>query len=298
MTEQAVRPATPQPETLPPPPATFHFIGIGGIGMSGLARILTAWGYRVSGSDAAESYQTDALRRLGVEVVIGHDDPTLAGLADVIVTTLRAVVNAPIEVDAGIGSGARFVKRGQLLGMIGNARRLVAVAGTHGKSTTSGMLTDALRALKAEPSYAIGAVLASTGMNAEPGEGPHMVVEADEFDRSFHFLSPSVAIVTSVAYDHPDIYPDQASYDEAFVDFARNITAGGTLVIAGDDPGAIRVAEAVRAAGRPDLMPQSLLLTLALWIPGVIHALWVISVYESNAHAHRIVTALRSHIGR
>lgn len=253
MTEPAVRPATQRIETLPPPPATFHFIGIGGIGMSGLARILNAWGYRVTGSDAAESAQTEALRRLGIDVVIGHDNPTLAGLADVIVTTLRAVVNAPLEVDAGITAGARFVKRGQLLGMIGNARRLIAVAGTHGKSTTSGMLTDALRALNAEPSYAVGAVLASTGMNAEPGDGPHMVVEADEFDRAFHYLSPSVAIITSVAYDHPDIYPDQASYDESFVEFARNISPGGTLVVAGDDPGAIRVAQAVRAFDRPEL---------------------------------------------
>ena len=136
MTDQAVRSTAQEHDALPPAPATFHFIGIGGIGMSGLARILHAWGYRISGSDAAASAQVESLRRLGIEIIIGHDDPTLAGLADVVVTTLRAVVNAPLEVDAAITAGARLVKRGQLLGMIGNERRLVAVAGTHGKSTT------------------------------------------------------------------------------------------------------------------------------------------------------------------
>ncbi|HVL24012.1 MAG TPA: UDP-N-acetylmuramate--L-alanine ligase [Thermomicrobiales bacterium] len=253
MTDQAVQPAAQETDTLPPSPATFHFIGIGGIGMSGLARILHAWGYRVSGSDAADSAQVAALRALGIEVVIGHDDPTLAGLADVVVTTLRAVVNAPLEVDAAISAGARLVKRGQLLGMIGNARRLAAVAGTHGKSTTSGMLTVALRALGADPTYAVGAIIGATGTNADPGDGPHMVVEADEFDRAFHFLRPEIGLITSVAYDHPDIYPDQQSYDEAFVEYARNITPGGTLIVAGDDPGCRRVIGAVRALDRPDL---------------------------------------------
>lgn len=238
---------------LPPPPATFHFIGIGGIGMSGLARILTIWGHRVTGSDAVESANTQALRILGIPVVIGHDDPTYAGLADIVVTNKRAAANAKTELDAADAAGARIVKRGDLLGMVANEKTSIAVAGSHGKSTTSAMLAVALRALNADPSFAVGAILAATGTNAEPGDGPYMVVEADEFDRSFHGLHPDVAIVTSVAFDHPDIYEDQAAYDEAFVQFCRQIKPNGHLIVAGDDPGAQRVRQAFGREGRADV---------------------------------------------
>ena len=244
-------------ETLPPLPSTFHFIGIGGIGMSGLARILTMWGHKVTGSDAVESAQTVSLRQLGIPVVIGHGDPTYAGRADVVVTNKRAAANAKIELDAAEATGARIVKRGDLLGMVADARQSVCVAGSHGKSTTSGMLAVALRELRADPTFAVGAILAATGTNAEPGSGSHMVVEADEFDRSFHGLFPDVAIITSVAFDHPDIYDDQEAYDEAFVGFVRNIKPGGTLIIVGDDPGAARVLASVRKLGRDDLTIQT-----------------------------------------
>lgn len=234
---------------LPPPPATVHFIGIGGIGMSGLARILLAWGYRITGSDAAASGVTEALQELGVDVVIGHDDPTFASLADILVTTPRAEVNARVEVDAAKAAGVTHVQRGQMLAMLANARRSIAVAGSHGKSTTTGMLSSALRTLGADPSYAIGAILAETGLNAAPGNGPHMPVEADEFARAFLWLRPEVAIVTSVSYDHPDIYATQEDYDEAFVEFTKGILSGGRLVIPSDDDGARRVLSAVRTQG-------------------------------------------------
>ncbi|HWV36750.1 MAG TPA: UDP-N-acetylmuramate--L-alanine ligase, partial [Thermomicrobiales bacterium] len=244
-------------EPLPPPPATFHFIGIGGIGMSALARILMMRGYRITGSDAVESAQVHALRAMGIPVVIGHDDPTFAGLADIVVTNKRAAANAATELDAAERAGAQVIRRGDLLGMVANDRESICVAGSHGKSTTSGMLSVALRSLDADPTFAIGAIVAATGTNAEPGEGPHMVVEADEFDRSFHGLFPNVAIVTSVSFDHPDIYDDQAAYDESFVEFARNIKPEGTLVIAGDDAGAQRVLASVRDLGRDDLSIQT-----------------------------------------
>ena len=236
-----VNPRSAQP--LPPPPAVLHFVGIGGIGMSGLARILMMWGYQVSGSDIAESAQTQALREMGIPVVIGHDDPVLASKANIIVTNKRAAANAAIELEAGIANGAQVIKRGDLLGMAAAERFGIAVAGSHGKSTTSGFLSVALRTLEAEPTFAVGAIVAATGTNAEPGQGKHFVVEADEFDRSFHGLFPNVAIITSVAFDHPDIYVDQADYDQAFVEFARNIKPGGTLVIAGDDVGSQRVID-------------------------------------------------------
>ncbi|MGC4190420.1 MAG: UDP-N-acetylmuramate--L-alanine ligase [Thermomicrobiales bacterium] len=234
---------------LPPPPATIHFIGIGGIGMSGLARILLAWGYRITGSDAAASGVTAALQELGADIVIGHDDPTFASLADILVTTPRAEENARIEIEAARAAGVMHVQRGLMLAMLANARRSVAVAGSHGKSTTTGMLTSALRTLGGDPSYAIGAVLAETGLNAAPGNGPYMPVEADEFARAFLWLKPEVAIITSVAYDHPDVYPTQQDYDDAFVEFTNGILAGGRLVIPADDAGSQRVLSSVKARG-------------------------------------------------
>ena len=248
---QPLTPPTRSDPQLPPPPATVHFIGIGGIGMSGLARILLAWGYRVTGSDAVASVQTDALRSLGATIVIGHDDPTLASLADILVTTLRAEASAAIEINAAHAAGVMHVKRGQLLAMLANQRRSIAVAGSHGKSTTTGMLAYALRELGTDPSYAIGAMLTATGLNAAPGNGPFMPVEADEFDRAFHWLKPEVGIITAVSFDHPDIYPTQAEYDEAFVTFAQGILPGGRLVIAADDPGSMRVLRALREQGEP-----------------------------------------------
>lgn len=243
------------PEPLPSLPATFHFIGIGGIGMSGLARILKIWGYTVTGSDAVESAQTQALRTMDIPVVIGHDDPSLAAHADIIVTNKRAAANAATEIDAAVANGSRVIKRGDLLGMAAGERFGIAVAGSHGKSTTSGMLSVALRTLDQDPTFAVGAIVAATGTNAEPGNGAHFVVEADEFDRSFHGLFPNVAIITSVAFDHPDIYTDQADYDQSFVDFVGNIRDGGTLVIASDDPGCQRVIAQVQ--GRAGLAIQT-----------------------------------------
>lgn len=242
---------------LPPPPASLHFIGIGGIGMSGLARILNMWGYKVSGSDIQESAQTVALRKMGIPVVIGHDNPELASHADIIVTNKRAAANAAIEIDAALANGAEVIKRGDLLGMAAAERFSIAVAGSHGKSTTSGFLSVALRTLDADPTFAVGAIVAATGTNAEPGQGNHFVVEADEFDRSFHGLYPSVAIITSVAFDHPDIYADQTEYDDAFVEFARNIQPNGTLIIAGDDNGSRRVIDRLRESDRRDISIQA-----------------------------------------
>jgi UDP-N-acetylmuramate--alanine ligase len=145
------------------------------------------------------------------------------------------------EVRAATAAGVPVVKRGEVLAMLANARRCVAVAGSHGKSTTSGMLVAALRELGADPSYAVGAVVGATGTNAALGAGEAMVVEADEFDYAFLWLSPEVAIVTNVEYDHPDIFPDQERYDDAFAQFAAKLRPGGTLVVAADDPGCLRL---------------------------------------------------------
>ncbi|MFL5762037.1 MAG: UDP-N-acetylmuramate--L-alanine ligase [Thermomicrobiales bacterium] len=235
-----------QIETLPPMPGPIHFIGVGGIGMSGLARILFAWGYRVTGSDAVASEQTEALQAEGIQVGIGHNQRADAANAALVVVTAAVRGDNP-ELAAALEAGVPAVKRAQLLGLLANAKQCVAVAGSHGKSTTSGMIASALLELGAEPSYAIGAVLAATGTNAAPGRGDVMVVEADEYDYSFLWLKPDIAVVTNIEYDHPDLFRDQLDYDRAFRDFYSNIRPNGSLIASADDPGAQRNLAGVSA---------------------------------------------------
>ncbi len=226
--------------TLPPAPARIHFVGIGGIGMSGLARILHAWGYQVSGSDAVASEQTAALEALGIPVNIGHTDVKRAVSADLLVDTKAARRENP-ELLAAAQAGVPRVARGELLALIANERRCVAVAGSHGKSTTSAMLVSALRALGRDPTYAVGAVLAETGTNADPGQGDAAIVEADEFDHAFLWLRPDIAVITNVDYDHPDIFLTQEQYDADFAAFATCVRTGGAVILAADDPGCQRL---------------------------------------------------------
>ncbi|MFM8592862.1 MAG: UDP-N-acetylmuramate--L-alanine ligase, partial [Chloroflexota bacterium] len=228
--------------TLPELPAHVHFVGIGGIGMSGLARILHRWGYRVTGSDGSASPLMDELAGEGITVEVGHTMLDAASTADLVVMTAAVNERNP-EVAAAIAAGRPMLKRAALLGALMNTRSGIAVAGSHGKSTTSGMITTALLALGADPSYAVGATVAATGTNAAPGTGDVFVVEADEYDRSFLHLNPEVAVVTNIEYDHPDIYPDLPSYDEAFAAFLSGVRAHGTVVLSADDPGTARVRE-------------------------------------------------------
>jgi UDP-N-acetylmuramate--alanine ligase len=244
----------PAAEFLPPTPAHVHFVGIGGIGMSGLARILQAWGYVVSGSDAASSPLLKELSEEGIAVTVGHTAMESAAHADLVVATAAVRADNP-EIAAAIAAGRPVVKRARLLGALADARRGVAVAGSHGKSTTSGMIVAALRVLGADPSFAIGAILAGVGANAAPGSGDVMVVEADEYDWSFLELHPEVAIITNVEYDHPDLFPDTAAYDEAFAAFVAGMRRQGTLVIAADDAGCARLM------ARPDWSPPRSVVT-------------------------------------
>lgn len=241
---------------LPPAPARVHFVGIGGIGMSGLARILHAWRYEVSGSDAVASPLLDELAAEGIAVNVGHNAVDRAAVAELIVATSAARLDNP-EIVAALAAGKPVIKRAKLLGALADARRDIAVAGSHGKSTTSGMLVTALRALGADPTFAIGAVLAGPdgATNAASGSGAEMVVEADEYDWSFLQIHPEVAIITNVDYDHPDLFPDRESYDRAFVDFVRGMPPDGTLIIAADDPGCRRLM------AHPDWSPPANVVT-------------------------------------
>jgi UDP-N-acetylmuramate--alanine ligase len=220
---------------LPSPPATLHFVGIGGVGMSGLARMLVRRGYTVTGSDIAHSPVVAALLREGVPVAIGHAAKNV-GDADLVILTAAVPADNPELVEAR-ERGIPIIKRAAVLGLLAAHRTSIAVAGTHGKSTTSGMLAFALDAGGFAPSFAVGADITQLGTNARGGDGSVFVAEADEYDRSFLWLKPDVAIITNIEHDHPDIFPTLEDVEDAFDAFVSGIKPGGTLVISADDPG-------------------------------------------------------------
>lgn len=230
---------------LPDPGERIHFIGIGGAGNSALARLLYQWGHRVSGSDAERSALTDTLSAEGLAIDIGHAAQHVRGAA--LVVRSAAVPETNVELLAAHQARTPIVKRAELLGLIANARTSIAVAGTHGKSTTSAMVAKICRDAGADPSFVIGATMRDFGTNAHAGIGDLIVIEADEYDRSFLHLRPRIAIVTNIEADHPDIYPTLADVDEAFFSFARGIAPGGSLLLCADDPGCRRLARRLPA---------------------------------------------------
>ena len=225
-----------------------HFIGIGGAGMSGIARILLARGVPVSGSDSAGSAMLTELAGLGARVHVGHAAGQVTGASTVVISTAIRPDNP--ELAAARAQGLRVLHRAAALASLMLGRRSVAVAGTHGKTTTTSMLTTVLRECGAEPSYVIGGILAETGRGADEGTGDWFVAEADESDGSFLMLAPEAAIVTCVEADHLDNYPGLPEIEAAFAAFARGITPGGLLVACADDQGA-RALAAGRAAVAP-----------------------------------------------
>jgi UDP-N-acetylmuramate--alanine ligase len=222
-----------------------HLIGIGGVGMAGIARILLERGVPVTGSDAKDSTTLDALRALGARVRVGHD-PAHVGGADTVVVTSAARDTNP-ELAEARDRGLLVLHRSQALAALMRGRRAVAVAGTAGKTTTTAMLTVALQHCGADPSFAIGGELADTGATAHEGTGEVFVAEADESDGSFLLYSPAAAIVTNVEPDHLDHYGTSEAVAAAFGAFAARIMPGGLLVACADDPGSAALAAGVRA---------------------------------------------------
>ncbi len=218
---------------------TVHFVGIGGAGMSGIARILLARGVQVSGSDRRESPTLLALRALGARVAVGHD-PAHLGDADTVVVSTAIRADNP-ELVAARDRGLRVLPRAVALASVMAGRRSVAVAGTHGKTSTTSMLTVAAQACGADPSFAIGGDLNESGSNAHAGQGDVFVAEADESDRSFLLLDPFAAIVTNVEADHLDNYGDLAAVEAAFDRFLGTVDPDGFVVVCADDPGAARL---------------------------------------------------------
>jgi UDP-N-acetylmuramate--alanine ligase len=225
-----------------------HFIGIGGVGMAGLARVLLARGVPVSGSDATASATTDALRTLGATVHIGHDAAHV-GDADTVVVTTAAREENPELVEAR-RRGRLVLHRSQALAALMRGRRALAVAGTAGKTTTTSMLTVALQHCGADPSFAIGGELIETGETAAEGTGDLFVAESDESDGSFLLYNPTVAVVTNVEPDHLDHYGTREAVTAAFEAFADRVVPGGVLVACADDPGSAALAARVRLRGR------------------------------------------------
>jgi UDP-N-acetylmuramate--alanine ligase len=196
----------------------LHFIGVGGAGMSGLALVAAQLGATVTGSDRAESSYSERLRAAGIEPVAGHDAANVPEGAEVVVST--AIPESNPELARARSEGLRVLHRGDLLAEAAAAKRSIAVAGAHGKTTTTGMLAHVLRATGRDPAFLIGGELREAGTNAAWGEGEWIVVEADESDRSFLKLSPDVAVVTNIELDHHTTYANERDLIAAFDGFA------------------------------------------------------------------------------
>ena len=216
----------------------IHFIGIGGSGMSGLARIAISHKINVSGSDSADSSVLSALKALGAEIFIGHEGKNVEG-ADLIVFSNAIKPENPERV-AGRNLNIPEITRANALSMLMSESISIAVAGTHGKTTTSSMATVALQSAGVDPSFAIGGVLKSSGSNAHRGTGKYFVAEADESDGSFVAYLPEAAIITNVEWDHVDHFKSESEVFAAFDDFVKTIK--GFLVYCEDDEGAKKVA--------------------------------------------------------
>ena len=226
-----------------------HLIGVGGAGMSALARLMIARGVPVSGTDAKESRRLTALRALGVDVSIGHDGDALAGEPPVrVVVASTAIPATNAEVVRARAADVPVWTRAEALRAVMQGTDPIAVGGTHGKTTTTSMITVALQACGVDPSFAIGSELQSSGTNAHWGSGRHFVVEADESDGSFLLIDPIIAVITNVEADHLDHWVDYAAIEDAFVEFGRNVGSGAVVACA-DDAGARRVTERLRAEG-------------------------------------------------
>jgi UDP-N-acetylmuramate--alanine ligase len=218
--------------TVGPLPHHVHLVGIGGAGLSAVARVLAMRGHRVTGSDLTASPITRALNDLGVVTHVGHAAEYVGG-AELVVAS-SAIPEGNPELVAARAAGIPVVRRQQLMPRLLAGRVGVAVAGTHGKTTTAAMLAVILERLGLSPSFVVGGVIADLGTNAGAGAGPHFVIEADEYDGMFLGLDPQVAVVTNVEMDHPDCYPDLDAVRQAFGRFLERVVPDGTIIACGD----------------------------------------------------------------
>lgn len=225
-----------------------HFIGIGGSGLSAIARLLLESGYTVSGSDRVLSPLAADLQAAGARVHLGHDPAHVAG-ADWVVRS-SAVPDDNPEVLAAQAAGIPVYKRADVLGQLMSQKKGIAVAGTHGKTTTTAMIAWMLTALGRDPSFIAGGVLKDLRVNAHAGSGPAFVIEADEYDNMFLGLKPTIAVITNIEHDHPDCFPTFMDMLAAFEAFTDLLPADGALVAGVEDAGAAAMLNRARRAGR------------------------------------------------
>ncbi|WP_050854819.1 UDP-N-acetylmuramate--L-alanine ligase, partial [Bordetella pertussis] len=212
----------------------IHFVGVGGSGMSGIAEVLLNLGYTISGSDLNESAVTRRLAELGMRIAIGHDRANVAGAGAIVTST--AVAGDNPEVLAARAARIPVVPRAVMLAELMRLKRGIAVAGTHGKTTTTSLVASVLAAGGLDPTFVIGGRLTSAGANARLGQGEYIVVEADESDASFLNLLPVMAIVTNIDADHMDTYGhDVARLKSAFIEFTQRLPFYGSAILCADD---------------------------------------------------------------
>jgi UDP-N-acetylmuramate--alanine ligase len=239
-------------EQLPPELERVHMVGIGGAGMSGIARILLDRGGLVSGSDAKESRGVHALRARGALIRIGHDASSLdllPGGATAVITTHAAIPKTNPELVEARRRGIPVMLRPAVLAKLMDGRTTLMVTGTHGKTTTTSMLIVALQHCGRDPSFAVGGEFGEAGTNAHHGSGYCFVAEADESDGSLLEYTPNVAVVTSIETDHLDFYGSADAYFEVFDSFVERVAPGGALVVCTDDPGAAALAQRTAELG-------------------------------------------------
>lgn len=217
------------------PKRRIHFIGIGGVGMSGIAHVLRREGYEVSGSDQQASAMTASLAQLGITIFIGHDAAHVDG-ANVVVYTSAVDENNP-EMLAAREAGLPLIPRAQMLAELMRFRYGIAIAGTHGKTTTTSLITSVFAAANLDPTYVIGGKLNSAQSNAQLGSGEYLIAEADESDASFLYLHPMLVVVTNIDADHMKTYHgDFAELENAFIEFIHTVPFYGCAVLCIDDP--------------------------------------------------------------
>ena len=225
----------------------FHMIGIGGKGVSVVAELLIAEGHTVAGSDSHESEATEYLRSLGATIYHGQAAENVA--PDAVVVYSSAIRATNPELAIARERGQEVWHRSEALAFAAQGKDFVAVAGTHGKTTTSGMVADVLLSLGTDPSWAIGGTINGVGAGGHLGSGPVLVAESDESDESFLNYSPRIEIITNIEADHLDHYGTLEAYEQAFVEFTRKLVPGGLLIVCGDDDGSARIGARAIAEG-------------------------------------------------
>lgn len=226
-----------------------HFVGIGGAGLSAIARVLLEQGAVVSGSDLVMSPVAEALARDGAQVFEGHQGENVDDAHVLVVSS--AVPEENVEVQVAQEAGIPVLGRRQFLDRMMEDKLGVAVAGTHGKTTTTAMIASIVLAADRDPTFIVGGVIAGLETNARAGDGPLFVIEADEYDRTFLSLTPHVAVICNVEHDHPDCYPTFADFQAAFEEFAGLVPSDGLLVACWDDPVARAIGERLSQTGVP-----------------------------------------------